>query len=50
MPKTNNFDPQKVLTNHYPTPREIPCYTYKKTLADELSANNLNHEDAKEIF
>lgn len=50
MPKTNNFDPKKVLKAQYPMPQAIKSYVYNKTLKDELKARNLNASDAKEIF
>ncbi|WP_128008460.1 hypothetical protein [Mycoplasma sp. ATU-Cv-508] len=50
MPKVQPINPSILSQGHYPDPRNIPSYTYQKTLVDEMRAGQLSAEDVREIY
>ena len=50
MPKSQYIDPNKLLKSGYDKPIDIPFYTYKGTLKDELSSKTITKEDSISIL
>ncbi|MDI4567553.1 MAG: thiamine pyrophosphate-dependent dehydrogenase E1 component subunit alpha, partial [Mycoplasma sp.] len=50
MPKKQYISPKIKLRETYPNPQYIPCYTYRRSLSDELFDSNITKEQAIEIY